>query len=116
MQRRLRLRRSSDFHRLRNEGRTYRHRTMILSLIPNALPHNRYGFITGRRVGPAVVRNRVRRHLREAVRLLHPRLEQGYDIAIIARPGLVNQPFVAVQQILTQLFDQSGLLLVGDPS
>ena len=110
MQKQLRLRHTADFVRLRREGRRYRHSWLRLSIGPNQLSHNRYGFITGRRIGNAVVRNRVKRILREATRLLHPRLRQGFDTAVVSHPVMIGQPFAAIFRILEELYDQSGLL------
>jgi ribonuclease P protein component len=110
MQRCFRLRRNEDFVRLRREGRTYLHNWVALSLAPNELPHNRYGFVTGKHVGNAVRRNHVRRLLRESVRLLHPKLHSGYDMVFIARPPIVGQPFVRVQRIVRELALRAGIV------
>lgn len=110
MQRRLRLRQSADFGRLRRDGQTKRHPALILSYAPNSLDHNRYGFITGKRLGNAITRNRCRRLLREATRLLHPQLKQGYDVALIARPALVGESYDDVQRIVRQLYARASLL------
>jgi len=109
MQRPLRLRRQEDFARLRTSGRVWRHPFVILSVAPNALPHNRYGFITGKRLGNAVQRNRVRRLLREAVRQAHPGLQEGYDMVFIARGAIAGQPFVSVQDAVVTLLRRAGL-------
>ncbi|MDQ7025967.1 MAG: ribonuclease P protein component [Anaerolineae bacterium] len=111
MQRRLRLRHTRDFQRLRQQGQVNRHPTMVFSFALNDLDHNRYGFITPKRLGNAVKRNRIRRQVREAVRLLHPRLKQGYDIVIIVRFPLMGQPFHKIQRIVSELCDRAGLVL-----
>ncbi|MCI0708637.1 MAG: ribonuclease P protein component, partial [Chloroflexi bacterium] len=103
MHRWLRLRNSSDFERLRGEGRAQHHAMLLLSYAPNNLLHNRYGFITPKRLGKAIKRNRIRRQLREAVRLQHPHLQQGYDIVIIARMPLMGQRFDTIQRIVYDL-------------
>ena len=110
MQRRFRLRDSRDFARLRRGGRTVSAGGVLLSVMPNDLAHNRYGFITGKALGNAVVRNRTRRLLREALRQLHPRLKTGLDIVLVARPTLVGKPFSAVQRILEELCFQMRIL------
>jgi ribonuclease P protein component len=110
MQQYLRLRASHDFERLRREGRAYHHRAVTLSLAPNGQAHNRYGFITGKSLGKAVQRNRVRRLLREAVRQLHPQLRSGVDMVLIARRPLVGQPFPEVKRIVSELLHQAGLV------
>ncbi|MEX0885426.1 MAG: ribonuclease P protein component [Phycisphaeraceae bacterium] len=53
---------------------------------PNDLPHNRLGLIVPRRVGNAVVRNRVKRLLRESFRLLQHELPAGYDVVVQVHP------------------------------
>ncbi|GAB4415287.1 MAG: hypothetical protein Kow00106_10670 [Anaerolineae bacterium] len=109
MQRHLRLRRRQDFARLRQQGRTWRHPFVIVSVTPNELPHNRYGFVTGKSLGKAVVRNYIRRILREIVREAHAHLRQGYDIAFIARPAIVGQSFQAVRQAVHSVLHSAGL-------
>lgn len=111
MHRRLRLRRAEDFARLRQQGQVYRHPFFILSLSANGLTHNRYGFITGRKLGNAVTRNRVRRVLREAVRQLHPELKTGYDTVIIARPFASQQAFASIQQAVKEKFSQAAMIV-----
>ena len=109
MQRQFRLRRSADFELLRTEGRTWRHPFLIMSVAPNALVHNRYGFITSRHLGGAVVRNRVRRLLREAVRQSMPRLRSGYDVTFVARNGIVSKPYSMVTGALEELLKRADL-------
>ncbi|MAS34622.1 MAG: ribonuclease P protein component [Anaerolineaceae bacterium] len=110
MERRLRLRAPADFERMRRQGRKFQHALFMLSVLPNDLAHNRYGIVTSKRIGKAVVRNRSRRLLREVLRSFHPDLKPGYDVVVIARPAIVGQPFWAVQRIMNELIAQAGLL------
>ena len=109
MNRRLRLRRPEDFARLRREGTSHRHPLLVVSVAPNSLTHNRYGFITAKRLGNAVTRNRVRRLMREAVRHLHAGLKPGYDVVIIARPHAVGKSYMAIYQALQSTFSRADL-------
>lgn len=110
MQRRLRLRHSRDFARLRREGRVYRHPLMLLSVLENTHDENRYGFITSKHLGKAVVRNRVRRLLREATRQLHPSLKSGFDVVFIGRSQIVDQPFTPIYHAMYELLNRAGLV------
>ena len=81
-----RLIRSSDFARVRSEGRTIRGELMMFGvMVGDGAPFFRGGFITSQRVGGAVVRNRIRRRLREIVRLHQRQLRQDLGLVIIAR-------------------------------
>ena len=105
----FRLRHADDFARLRRDGRTYHHPFLVVSLAPNDLKHNRYGFITARRLGNAVVRNRIRRRLREAIRHFHPDLAISFDMVIIARPTVIEKPYTALIDALEELFRQANV-------
>lgn len=108
-----RLRQSSDFTRVRQEGKVYRHPVMLLSLRDNDLICNRYGFVVGKRTGTAVSRNRVKRRLRALIDGIHDCLGQGYDIVIVARPAILQQPYSELRRIVNVLFQRARLLKVG---
>ena len=109
MNRRYRLCRPEDFQRARWEGRTYHHRLFILTLLPNTLGHNRYGFITSKRLGKAVTRNRTKRVLREVMRKLHPHLQSGIDVVIVARQDIVGQPFWLIYRTVEEMVTKAGI-------
>lgn len=111
LRRQLRLTQPADYARMRKAGKAYRHRLLLLSVLPNQLAHNRYGLVTGKRLGDAVVRNRVKRHLREALRLRHPEIATGNDLVIVAHPGVVGQPLPAIRDAVDELLRRAGLLV-----
>ena len=113
MRKHLRLRHTDDFARLRKAGTVYRHRWLLLSVAPNERSHNRYGFITSKALGNAVIRNRTRRQLREIIRHLHPHLALGYDMVIIARRPVVGKPFSQILRIVQQLATEASLMVKG---
>jgi ribonuclease P protein component len=106
-----RLRRRRDFEALmrdRNAAPPIRHRVLTLRSRPNGLDHTRVGYAVGRPVGGAVVRNRVRRRLRELVRVLP--LAAGHDIVIAARPPSRDASFDELGHALESCADRAGLL------
>jgi ribonuclease P protein component len=82
-----RLRTPDEFRRVREESpRVWPHPLLVLYLAPNDLGRSRVGITVSSRVGKAVVRNKVRRRLREALRGRLDRLPAGSDVLVIARP------------------------------
>ncbi|MCS6834484.1 MAG: ribonuclease P protein component [Anaerolineae bacterium] len=114
MRRQWRLCRREDFARVRQTGQTVNHLWFALGRAANGLPHNRYGIIVTKRLGSAVVRNRTRRRLREALRHLHPRLVQGYDLVLVVRQPVAHQPYDQLSSALVALLQQARLLKSGD--
>jgi ribonuclease P protein component len=104
-----RLRTSADFDRVRRVGRTWRHPLLTLGAAANDLPYTRVGFVISKRVGKAVVRNRVRRLLRESVRLLRPSLQPGFDVVLVARNEIVGQPYSVVNTTVRELCTRAQL-------
>jgi len=109
IRRKWRLRHRDDFQRLRNDGVPHRHRSLLLSISPNQFGHNRYGFIVSKQLGNAVVRNRIRRQLRDIVRRRHPALKTGFDMVFIARSGIAEQPFAQIERIVLDLTRRAEL-------
>src|SRR5881397_4029481 len=83
-----RLKLSRDFTRVRTEGRSVRGALLTIGMLRvTDETHFRVGLITSKRIGGAVVRNRVRRRLREIVRRHQHALASGLWFVIIARPS-----------------------------
>jgi ribonuclease P protein component len=113
-----RLRSSLDFARLRREGRRVGGAYLALSYAARPAPGGmavvkeqpvRVGFIVSKRVGAAVVRNRVKRHLREAVRVRLTSLPPGWDIVISARPAAANAGYETLDAEIDRLLDRARL-------
>lgn len=92
MQRRHRLSRSRDFDAVYRQGRSVSTRFLILYWFPrdDADGEPRLGLAVPRSTGGAVVRNRIKRQLREVWRTLLPGVGRGHDYVLIARPGLAE--------------------------
>jgi ribonuclease P protein component len=90
VQRRHRLSRSRDFDAVYRHGRSVSSRFLVLYWFPcdDAEGEPRLGLAVPRATGGAVVRNRVKRQLREAWRAALPRVGRGHDYVLIARPSL----------------------------
>jgi ribonuclease P protein component len=110
MKRAYRLRRPDQFQRVRREGRHVGDRLLTLNAAANRRRATRCGFVVGKRVGQAVVRNRAKRRVREAVRLCLPHIISGYDLVFVVRtPDVAMMPFTALQQSVEQLLRRAQL-------
>jgi ribonuclease P protein component len=92
-----RLRISSEFARVRKEGRSVQGRLLRLSVLPQPGQPTRFGFVTSRRVGGAVTRNRVRRRLREICRLQRPVLPPGWMVVTVAKSAAADASFAELR-------------------
>ena len=86
------------------QGRSYVHRSCALYvLVRGDRAPARVGFAAGRRIGSAVMRNRARRRLREAVRRLRQQLPDGVDAVWIGRRPAATQPWPEVEAAVREL-------------
>ncbi|MCH9018332.1 MAG: ribonuclease P protein component, partial [Chloroflexi bacterium] len=69
MQRRQRLTGSKRFSQIHEEGSSAANRLLVIRYLANGSDYSRFGFLVSKRIGNAAVRNKVKRRLREAVRL-----------------------------------------------
>lgn len=105
-----RLRKSRDFERVRVGGRSWANRWLVLAAVANDLGRVRVGITASRRVGGAVVRSRVRRLIREAVRPHLDQINGGWDVVFIARVAIVDASFQEVEGAVTELLQRAGLI------
>lgn len=109
MKQQTRLARNEDFRRVRREGRSWSAPLLVLQTFGNNLPHSRLGLVVSKRVGTAVVRNRVRRRLREAARDRWPSIKPGWDVVLIARVPAAGADFWQLSSAMDTLFERAGL-------
>ena len=109
MERKYRLRLNADFQRIRREGKVWANDLMVLCALPNNLELSRFGFAVSRRIGKAVVRNRVRRRMREAVRLRRASIAVGWDLVFIARSTIAQTTFTEISRAIENLLRRAKL-------
>jgi ribonuclease P protein component len=106
-----RLKLSREFDRVRSEGHTMRGSLLMLGVLQLGSDAGlRVGFVTSRRVGGAVVRNRVRRRLREIVRRHQDTLVNGLWLVVVARPASARATSAWLEEEWLRLARRASIL------
>ena len=83
---------------------------LVLYCRPNRTATNRVGITASKKLGHAVVRNRVRRRLREVYRLNEARFAPGWDIVVVARSRCIDADFKKLTHAYLSLAQKAGIL------
>ena len=92
------------------KGSSMASQLLVLKSLANGLPLSRYGFSVSKKVGNAVVRNRMKRWLREILRATN--LKQGRDIIFVVRPSASTADYWKIKQSVGELLARARLLEV----
>ena len=110
MKKAVTLKENYEFRRMYQRGASAVSSGMVLYCRKNRLGHNRLGLTASTKLGHAVVRNRVRRRLREIYRLNAHRISSGYDIVIVARARCVGGDYWKMEKAFLSACEKLGLL------
>ena len=102
--------RPEDFEALQGHGSVRSNPLLVVRIRRTDLGETRFGLSTGRKLGGAVVRNRVRRRIREALRVMAPSFQPGWDVLIIARQPVIEASYAALTEALHSLLRRGGVL------
>jgi len=109
MKRKFRLRKSTDFKRVRRLGKSYAHPFVVLIKHPNQEGISRFGIDAGRSIGNAVQRNRTKRRLREIIRSRISNILVGWDIIFLARHAIKDATHSELQAALDELINRAEI-------
>lgn len=108
----LRLKRASDFARVKEKGGSHVGKYLVLGVLRDeAVAEFGYGLITGRKLGIAVKRNRIRRLLREVIRAHRMEIAPGWQFVIIGRWRAANASLGDLERDWLKLAKRLGILL-----
>ncbi len=93
-----------DFRRVIEDGRKFSSRYLLMQARPNGLPFSRLGIAASKKIGNAVIRNRIKRLLRESVRKQLKVTPLRCDLMITARTAASEADFAALDKIIAGFF------------
>ncbi len=95
-----------------SQGSSWVSSLVVMRALPNGLTLSRYGFSVSKRVGKAVTRNRIKRRLREILRITP--LKSGWDIIFIARPAAATADYAGLKRLVEGLLSRAHLLATDE--
>ena len=114
MQRESRLRTGQEYSRTFTKGRRWANSLVALRVVSNGLEGSRFGFVTSKKVGKAVVRNTVKRRLREIARQVP--VKGGWDLVLVAQKGTGQASFQQLKEAVLELWVRAGCLSLPETS
>ncbi len=98
------------FRRIYRRGRSSVQSSMVVYCQRNKQGKTRLGVTVSTKLGKAVVRNRVRRQLREMYRLHLPQMKKGYDVILVGRVKAVHFPYAKMDKQYVRALEELELL------
>ncbi len=106
------IKENSEFQKVLKSGKWFSSECLVIYVSENEKDENRVGVAVGKKAGKSVVRNRIKRLIREAYRLNEEKLEKSFDIIILWRSStsIDNTNFDNVQKSLLKCLGKANLI------
>lgn len=110
MKKNNRLRTNQDFLDIYRNGKNYWNRNLTIYVKKNNLEVSRFGYSITKKIGNSVERNKIRRKMKEIIRLNLDCIKQGYDIIIIPKKNTVDIKYKELENAILHLLKLSRML------
>ena len=105
-----RLKKKKDFEQVFKRGKSFQDNALSLKLTENNLKVSRFGFVVGLKVSKkAFLRNKIRRRLREIVKIRLPQTKTGLDVVLIVGQGFIDKDFQETVDVVNKLFKKAEI-------
>lgn len=106
----FRIRQNRDYRRIYSAGRRFSNRAGLMYVVRTKREPVRIGFVTTKRIGNAVARNRARRLMKEVYRLHRHELSSHYEAILLAAAFLTTATYSEAEKALLALWRKAGML------
>ncbi|PKM88287.1 MAG: ribonuclease P protein component [Firmicutes bacterium HGW-Firmicutes-12] len=111
LKRRFRLKNKHEFKKTYQNGKTVANSYLVLYLIENKeIDDSKVAFAVGKRIGKAVVRNKIKRILREVYRKNMQAVKKNHYLIFIARAKIKGISYVNIEKSMLALLNKTGLI------
>ena len=105
------LKRKRDFERVTKRGKKIEIDFLVLKFLQNSLDVARIGFVVSQKVSKkAFLRNKIKRRLREIVKINLSNLEPGYDLIFFTKKGIIEKDFLGIKSVVKQILKKAKLI------
>jgi len=106
------LKKDSDFRKVYKHGKSFANRYLVMYILNNKSEYSRIGISVSKKVGKAIIRNKVRRRIKEAYRLnIDENIKNGYDIIFIARVAIKDADYFDIEKSMKHLIRKSDMYM-----
>lgn len=107
----FKLTQNKEFRVVYRKGKSYSNEMLVLYVYKTKNDYTRFGISVSKKVGKSVVRNRVKRLIKESYRLNCHKIKKGYDLVFIARTLSSNKNYTSIENSLINLVKKAGLYI-----
>ena len=106
------LKKDSDFRKVYKHGKSFANRHLVMYILNNKSENSRIGISVSKKVGKAIIRNKVRRRIKEAYRLnIDEKIKNGHDIVFIARVDIKDADYSDIEKSMKHLIRKSDMYM-----
>ncbi len=109
MEKIISLKKNREFKKVFSKGKSIVEKLLVVYFYKNESLYNRIGIVVNKKVGNAVVRNRVKRVIKECYRSYGINLKKGFDIVIVARVRASDASYSDINNAIKRLLKKTGL-------
>ena len=103
------IKKDRHFRNIYNKGTSIANKQLVMYSIKNGSEFNNIGISASKKIGKSVIRNLIKRRIKEVYKIQEPLLKQGYDIIIIVRAAAVELSFNDLNKSVNHLLKKQKL-------
>ena len=110
LKQKYRLKKRKEFNYIFRKSKTFSTKLFVLNYVPTKLENFKVGFSVSKKIGKAVVRNKVKRRMSEAFRSMQNKVSNDYNYIFVARRGIENASYEEIKSSIRYSLEKCNLL------